>query len=144
MIKLNIAGMEEINQKINEARKKYPEQCRKGIELSCITVEAKAKHLVPVKTGRLKASITYAMGGDSKAISFTNKVTGSKDTVSSVSTGSSKFEWYGVVGTIVEYAPYVEFGTRNMSAQPYLVPALYNSKAEIKKIFEDVLRGVKL
>ncbi len=28
------------------------------------------------------------------------------------------------VGTNVEYAPYVELGTRYMRAQPYLVPAL--------------------
>ena len=45
---------------------------------------------------------------------------------------------------MVEYAPYVEFGTKYRSADPYLIPALYNSRAEIKKIFEDVLKGVKL
>jgi HK97 gp10 family phage protein len=50
----------------------------------------------------------------------------------------------GIVGTNVEYAPYQEFGTSNMQSQPFLLPALYESKADIMKIFEDVLKSVEL
>jgi HK97 gp10 family phage protein len=64
-----------------------------------IRVERVAKKLAPVDTGRLRASITHALGRDSQSI-------------------------YCDVGTDVEYAPYVEFGTSTQAAQPYLRPAL--------------------
>jgi hypothetical protein len=139
MINLNIEGMDEINEKINEARQKYPEACKQGIKLSCIEVEGRAKYLCPVDTGRLRASITWSMGGDVKSISFTNRNTKTKNTVRGISSGED-FEWYGIVGTDVEYAPWIEFGTVVMKSQPYLLPALYDKKAEILKIFKDVLK----
>ena len=38
-----------------------------------------------------------------------------------------------IVGTNVEYAPYVEFGTRHMSAQPYLRPAVEEVRSNIPR-----------
>lgn len=64
-----------------------------------IAVEAAAKRLCPVDTGRLRASITWAIEHDEQGI-------------------------LAVVGTNVHYAPHVEFGTRFMRAQPFLRPAL--------------------
>ena len=58
-------------------------------------VEARAKSIVPVDTGNLKNSIQTEMESDLTA----------------------------VVGTNVEYAPYVEYGTYKMAARPYLGPA---------------------
>ncbi len=58
-----------------------------------------AKSLTPVDTGRLRSSITWQMGRAGDVL-------------------------FAEVGTNVEYAPHVEFGTRWMAAQPYLVPAL--------------------
>ena len=42
------------------------------------------------------------------------------------------------IGTDVDYAPYVEFGTSRMGAQPYLRPAFDNGKAEAIKVMERV------
>ena len=64
-----------------------------------IYIEGRAKSLCPVDTGRLRSSIGHEMGQE----------------------GSSLFVR---VGSNVNYAPYVELGTRRMSAQPFLVPAL--------------------
>lgn len=64
-----------------------------------ISVERKAIHLCPVDTGRLRASISSLVTEDAKGL-------------------------LGIVGTNVEYAIFVEFGTRHMSAQPFLRPAL--------------------
>jgi len=58
-----------------------------------------AKLLVPVDTGRLRSSITFVMGTANGLV-------------------------FAEVGTNVDYAPHVEFGTKFMSAQPYLIPAL--------------------
>lgn len=42
-----------------------------------------------------------------------------------------------VVGTNVEYAPYVEFGTSKMSAQPYLRPAADKAQSNLSAIAGD-------
>jgi HK97 gp10 family phage protein len=64
-----------------------------------VLVESAAKARCPVDTGRLRASITWALGGDSEGV-------------------------YADIGTNVLYAPYVELGTSRMRARPFLRPAL--------------------
>lgn len=64
-----------------------------------IRVERAAKQGCPVDTGRLRSSITHELATDARGL-------------------------VGRIGTNVVYAPYVEFGTRHMAAQPFLVPAL--------------------
>ena len=44
------------------------------------------------------------------------------------------------VGTNVEYAPHVEFGTEKMDAQPYLKPALEENKDQLQKGFVRLMR----
>jgi len=66
----------------------------------CTQIEGRAKGLCPVDTGRLRSSITSGLIEDGDTIA-------------------------GVVGTDVEYAPYVELGTIRMDARPFLVPAAY-------------------
>lgn len=64
-----------------------------------IRVESAAKRLAPVDTGRLRSSITHELATDTQGL-------------------------HGRIGTNVEYAPYVEFGTGRTPAQPFLRPAL--------------------
>lgn len=71
----------------------------KDILRRTIQVERAAKQLCPVDTGRLRSSVTHELDRDGQGI-------------------------VGVVGTDVDYAPYVEFGTSRASAQPFLRPAL--------------------
>ena len=77
------------------------EQGPVGKELTrrTIKVDRAAKQNAPVDTGRLRSSITWRLGRDSQGL-------------------------LGIVGTNVQYAPYVEFGTARQAAQPYLRPAL--------------------
>lgn len=45
------------------------------------------------------------------------------------------------VGTFVEYAPFVEYGTSRMAAQPHLTPAFAQSEATFKqRLKEEVAR----
>ena len=66
-------------------------------------VTNKARTLAPVDTGNLRGSITWEL-----------RTRGT--------------QLYGVVGTNVPYALYVEKGTRYMRPQPFLVPALSAAK----------------
>lgn len=71
-----------------------------------------ARDLCPVDTGRLRESIRFTVGGDEVEI-----------------------------GTDVEYAPYVELGTRKQRAQPFLTPALEDHVDEYLELIKDVLRS---
>jgi len=80
-----------------------------------VVVQTSAKSLVPVKTGNLRKSIEVSApfvekGG--RAITVT-------------------------IGTNVEYAPHIEFGTqRGLAARPYLRPALRGNRKKIIKILK--------
>jgi HK97 gp10 family phage protein len=71
----------------------------KELARRAVKVETSAKRLCPVDTGRLRSSITWELGHDDIGL-------------------------LAIIGTNVEYAPYVEFGTSRMRAQPFLRPAL--------------------
>jgi HK97 gp10 family phage protein len=72
------------------------------VEQMTRTAVARAKAIVPVDTGRLRASIS----GD---------VTGKQLVV-------------GTISANTHYAAYVEFGTSRMGARPYLRPAMLQAQ----------------
>lgn len=71
----------------------------KDLERRAVKVEAAAKRLCPVDTGRLRSSITHETGTDDRG-------------------------HVARIGTNVVYGVYVELGTSRAKAQPYLRPAL--------------------
>lgn len=87
-------------------------QIETALEKVGLAAERYAKLACPVDTGRLRNSITH---------------THDKNTA--------------YVGTNVEYAPYVEMGTKNTKAQPYLKPAIANHLQEYEQIIEQELKG---
>ena len=74
-----------------------------------LLVQNEARKLAPVDTGRLRASIQHTPGRDSKGA-------------------------YVDVGTNVEYAVFVEYGTSRSPAQPYMRPALLLAAREWERI----------
>ena len=78
-----------------------------------IEAERNVKGITPVDTGRLRTSITHEVV-DSNSV---------------------------VIGTNVEYAPYVELGTSKQKAQPYLRPGISNNINSYKSIIEQYLKG---
>jgi HK97 gp10 family phage protein len=71
----------------------------KYLAKGAVRVTRRAKELAPVDTGRLRSSIDNDLGRDDRGL-------------------------VARIGSDVVYAPYVEFGTRRMRAQPFLRPAL--------------------
>lgn len=84
-----------------------------ALEAIAEAAEGYAVVLCPVDTSRLKNSITHAV---------------------------NEAEEQAIIGTNVEYAPYVEFGTVKMKAQPYLKPAIKNHTDEYMDIAMDYLK----
>ena len=75
--------------------------------------ESYAKKLCPVDTGRLRNSITHAQYDENTE----------------------------VIGSNVEYAPYVCLGTHKMAPRPFLRPAAENHSEEYKAIIEKCMKN---
>ena len=94
-----------------------------------LIVQAQAKALTPVLSGRLRGSIT------------TQADTGEGTNVDAPATSSDQItapsqQGEVLVGTAVDYGPYVEFGTRGSNAQPFLRPALDLARGRALTIVE--------
>ena len=114
--------------------KKINTNMGKAITKACLLVERSAKeNMSPdspsepgqppaVVTGRLRASITHRLEG-----------------------GGNEAETTGYVGTNVEYAKWLEFGTSKMEPRPFLTPALELHRGEIRTLIDNAkqlgLRG---
>ena len=85
-----------------------------ALEQIGLVAEGYAKQYCPVDTGRLKNSISH--GVDTR-------------------------DDCAVIGTNVEYAPYVELGTSRHDPQPYLKPAITEHISEYKAIVERELKN---
>ena len=85
----------------------------KALEMIGGKAETYAKRLCPVDTGRLRNSITHARLD--------------KNTE--------------VVGSNVDYAPYVELGTHKMAARAFLRPAVEGHTSEYKYILEYCMKN---
>jgi HK97 gp10 family phage protein len=79
-----------------------------------LVAEGYAKRACPVDTGRLRNSITHIVDEGTRHV---------------------------VIGTNVEYAPYVELGTRHQKPQPFLKPAANDHYSTYKGIFRKHLGG---
>lgn len=116
-IKFKLDGVDELDKIITKFMKMGNEaQVKRAFTQACMYIKSQAKLLCPVDTGRLRQSIAY-------------KVT--------MSDGAIK----GEIGTNVEYAEYIEFGTSKMVAQPFLYPALKDNQEVVINIIKQSLLG---
>ena len=107
MIDIDFRKIERLQKAIKRAPALIIEELGTAVRDLVLLVEAEAKKLCPVDTGKLRASITPVI--ESWAA--------------------------GYVGTNTHYAPHVEYGTRKMDAQPFLEPAFIEGKKQASKIF---------
>lgn len=131
-VKITVNGMSKLIAKTKNLPNEVATSLAEGVNQAAGIVEGSAKRLCPVDTGTLRGSIH-----------ITKRATAN--------------EAVAAVGTSIEYAPYVEFGTgvrgqatnRNTNvsvsyasdragqvAQPYLAPALRNNKGLCEQIIE--------
>ena len=92
---ISISGQSAVIENINIAQKTLLAKIDFAVQGAGIACQKYAKLNCPVDTGRLRNSILYNNTGNYSC----------------------------TVNTNVTYAPYVEFGTRRMAAQPFLYPA---------------------
>ena len=109
---LRIEGASRLRATLRDLSATQEAAVKRELMRSALAIQAGAKQRAPVDSGRLKNSIaTEARDG-----------------------GMTQ-----VIGTNVEYAPHVEFGTRFMSARPYLFPAFEQERPKLVNRLRTVL-----
>ena len=85
---------------------------KRGLEAIGLTAEGHAKKETPVDTGRLRNSISHTTDGEA-----------------------------AYIGTNVEYAPYVELGSRGRQGKHMLQRAASEHTDEYKRLMEDSMKN---
>ena len=112
-----------------------------GLEAVGLEAEGDAKSLCVVDTGLLKNSITHGVSGEVISHNYTDDAGEQSGSVSAVIGTTDDKEVY--VGTNVEYAPYVEYGTsRHPEPQPFLRRAFEDNKEKYGRIIAKALKGI--
>ena len=110
------------------------------LEAAGIAVAGQAAQLIHNITGRLAGSISWAVRGKESGVNQFDSE-GTAKPGDHVSTPTDKDECF--VGTNVEYAEHLEYGTLRMqSGRPYLRPAVRVMKPKIKRYWENSMREV--
>ncbi|MCD4839732.1 HK97 gp10 family phage protein [Neobacillus sedimentimangrovi] len=112
MAKSHIRGLDRWTRWVSSLPEEVAQEVKGVVAEHAYKIEADAKRLVPVDTGHLRRSIATA---------FKNG-------------GLTAY-----IGTNVEYALYVEFGTSKQHAQPFLTPAFVKWK---DKFDNELLKAV--
>lgn len=100
----------EVKIKDKEILKQLDSLIEQKLKEACVLVQDTAKQNCPVDTGRLQGSISYEVNGKE-----------------------------GIVGSNVEYAPYVEGGTSRMAARHFLQDAGDSNREKIINLFKGLI-----
>lgn len=103
---------------IPQAKRRLQQAQRRALEAIGVYVTGETQLRAPVDTGNLRASYTHRVDAKGKAVD---------------------------VGTNVEYAVFVEKGTRHQQPQPHLTPAAEENVPTIRRLareqFAEGMRG---
>ena len=101
-LRYEVIGLQQIQAKLAQAPDAMRRILRKALQEMAQVTKDEAQHLVPVDTGFLRSSIFYRTNAELEM----------------------------VIGASAPYAGFVEYGTRYMRAQPFMRPALQNTRQQ--------------
>lgn len=118
------------------------EQVEKALLTIGLQAENYARNNAPVDTGLLRNSITSAVGGKETSVKMYKADKGNETGQYGGAIQEKEYP-YVLVGTNVEYAPYVEMNNKK-KPQGYLRPALADHAEEYKAIVKNELENLSL
>lgn len=116
-LKCKVYGVPAMVQDLKYMREQIADGLQAAVHAGAAEFEAEAKSLVPVLTGKLRDSIHIEIVQSDSNTALA--VVGPDDSV--------------------EYAAYVEYGTRHMKEEPYMRPAYENAKDRAAAALQEVL-----
>ena len=108
---VEIKGLDSLMHKLDRMGGNVLDALGKAVKQTTEVAKSDAEYNAPVDTGMLVQSLTHGTDVEYKDDSVT-----------------------GIVGTSAYYAAYQEFGTVNMDAHPYMMPALNANKSTFEQL----------
>lgn len=130
----------EIKDNTKEVLSALAKAKRQGLKAIGITAEAHAKKNTPVDTGRLRNSITHAISGETTAISSYSD-NDNKQSWAYEGAAPNDQESAVYIGSNVEYAQYVELGSRGRQGIHFLQRAATEYKDEYAKLLKEAMQN---
>lgn len=123
--RMQVKGLKELKKNLEKVGRNVDDVLDEAIMAGAKVIEQAAKSKAPVKTGRLRRSITV-------------EIKDKEDNFITVRVGPGKEGFYG---------RFVELGTKKMAAKPFLRPAfdenVQEARKEIRRVLKEaVKRGV--
>lgn len=134
---IQVRGMSNVRRALLRVSGEGQKAASRAIVATALDIQREAKERVPVDTGRLRNSIAVA-----EHESGIPATVGTQIAANQIRPGMTT----AVIGTSVDYAPNVEFGTSRSRAQPYLFPAAEINRPKlverlIREFGEEFVRG---
>jgi HK97 gp10 family phage protein len=146
---MSVTGVDELNRNLAKMVDRYGKAVAESLVKSGYIVQETAKRSIQNKTGS-RIVTRYRKGGGSvqQVVSDPNNPpnTDTGALVKSIAVEVQRGDVF--VGSGLEYAPHLEFGTSKMTQRPFLNPALEGNRRRISKLISDAMkattrRGVK-
>ena len=137
----------EFKDNSEEYKELLTQAIRRGLRTIGMRAEthAKSKSNCPVDTGYARNSITYALSGESAAISSYKADRGKNGKPPKTGEYSGTMgeieDNYVVIGSNVEYFPFIEEGARGREARHTLRKAATDHKDEYKQLLTDSIKN---
>lgn len=139
---MTVVGLQEIERKLTRLGLDFDRVISRAVDETAIGVRADAVRSIQEQSvGR-----TYQRGNVLHVASAEGDPpnTDTGRLVSSLKFRSDQNEAAAYVETAVEYAPYLEFGTQDTAARPFLEPAMLNAESHMKNsITKAIQRAIK-
>ena len=136
---------DEFKDNSKEYKNLLTQAIRRGLRAIGMTAETYAKDTCPVDTGYASNSITYALSGESAAVSSYKADRGKGDkppkTGEYRGTLGETEDNYVAIGSNVEYFPFIEEGARGREARHTLRKAATDHKDEYKQLLTDSIKN---
>ena len=136
---------DEFKDNSEEYKELLTQAIRRGLRAIGMTAETYAKDTCPVDTGYARNSITHALSGESAAISSYKADRGKNGkppkTGEYRGTLGEIDDNYVVIGSNVEYFPFIEEGARGRQALHVLRKAATDHKDEYKQLLTDSIKN---
>lgn len=138
---IEIQGVDELNRNLAKMAERYSKEVADSLVISAEMVRGTAIKSIQQKSNGRMVTRYQAGGGAYQHMASAPNSPPNTDTgrlVSSIVTEVQDKDVY--VGSGLEYAPYLEFGTKRMTQRPWLNPALEQNRRRIVKVVTDAMK----
>lgn len=140
---IEVNGIEELNADFKRFGQRAKDAIKRAVDRTALAVETDAKEKLKsdghIITGRLRSSIHSELK-EGQQFTYRND----KGETFNGALNEKIGELEAVTGTNVHYAPYIEFGTKYIAADPYMGHAAVKQDKKLKdRVIEEINKIIK-